>query len=68
MRWTVGGKLTAKAPTVTIEAKEKIQITCGTSVITIDATSVTIAADAFDLSEASALVAETALIGHNSGG
>ena len=65
MSWKVGVKLAAKAPDVTIEAKEKITLSCGSSSITIDATSVTIAADAFDLSEASDLVAQTALIDHN---
>jgi len=65
MSWTVGAKLTATAPIVTIEAKEKIELKCGTTLVTIEDSGVTISADKLDLTEATGLVALTTVIGHN---
>jgi type VI secretion system secreted protein VgrG len=62
--WKIGGALTATAPDIYVEAVDKIQITCGNSVITILPDSVEIASPSFDLSGAE-LKVETQKVEHN---
>jgi len=48
-RWRVGAALSASAPSVWIEAKEKIVLKCGSSTLTIEPDKIEIKAAAFDL-------------------
>jgi hypothetical protein len=63
--WIVGGKATTKAPDIWIEAKDKIELKCGGSVIVVLPDSVEIKADKFDLTQASHLDSDTQVIEHN---
>ncbi len=63
--WTVGGALSGKAPHIHIEAKDKIELLCGGSSITIDTEQVTVKALSYDLSNAAEVVATTGVIKHN---
>jgi len=63
--WIVGGAVSGQAPHIHIEAKDKIELKCGASTITIDKTSVTIKTPTYDLSSSPALVSDTSIINHN---
>ena len=63
--WTVGGALSGKAPHIHVEAKDKIELLCGGSSITIDTEQVTVKALSYDLSAAAEVVATTGVIKHN---
>jgi type VI secretion system secreted protein VgrG len=63
--WLVTAKSTAQAPDVWIEARDKIELRCGASVIVILPDSVEIQASSYDLTQASFLEAKSSLIVHN---
>jgi type VI secretion system secreted protein VgrG len=63
--WVVGGTATMKAPDVWIQAKDRIELRCGSSVIVILPDSVEIRAKKFDLSQAGLLDSDTLVIEHN---
>jgi type VI secretion system secreted protein VgrG len=62
--WRVAAKLAAKAPSMLVEAKDKIVLRCGSSTITIVPGSVEIKASSYDLSGAT-LDYDTKLVKHN---
>ncbi|MBI4955259.1 MAG: type VI secretion system tip protein VgrG [Myxococcales bacterium] len=66
-RWelTAGASIRAEAPSVWIEAKDKIELSCGASVVTIRPDSVEIKAAKFDLSSCPEMVLDTKLVEHN---
>jgi type VI secretion system secreted protein VgrG len=64
-KWKVGAKAGASAPELLVEASEKIEIKCGTSILTILPDSIEIKTDALDLSEAESLDAVSQVIDHN---
>ncbi len=63
--WIVTSKSTASAPDVWIEARDRIELRCGASVIVILPDSVEIRASSYDLTQASFLEAKSSLIVHN---
>jgi type VI secretion system secreted protein VgrG len=63
--WTVSGPMTGSAPHIHIEAKDKIELICGGSKLTIDENQVTITSPSYDLSASADIVAVTKLIRHN---
>jgi len=64
-RWIVGGKLDGSAPELWVEASEKIEIKCGSTMLTITKDAVEIKADNLDLTAAATLDAVTKEIVHN---
>jgi type VI secretion system secreted protein VgrG len=64
-KWTAGAVLSGKAPELRVEAAEKIEIRCGTSVLTITEDAIVISADNLDLTEAAELDAVSKEITHN---
>lgn len=62
--WKVGAKLSAKAPQMFFEAKDRIEVTCGASSIVLTPDAVEIISPKYDLSGAS-LDIDTAVINHN---
>jgi len=62
--WVIGSSLDAAAPEIYVEAVDKIEVRCGSSVMTILPDSVEIASPAFDLSGAE-LKVETLKVEHN---
>ena len=62
--WTVGAKLSAKAPKVFFEAKDKIEIKCGGSSLVITKDTVEIVSPSYDLSGAF-LDVNTSVVNHN---
>jgi type VI secretion system secreted protein VgrG len=62
--WTVGAKLSAKAPKVFFEAKDRIEIKCGASSIVLTKDSVEIISPKYDLSGAF-LDVNTSTVKHN---
>lgn len=63
--WRVVGSLTGEAPSMLIEAKEKIVLKVGASTITILPESVEIKSPSFNLSDAAKLDYDTKLVQHN---
>jgi type VI secretion system secreted protein VgrG len=63
--WTVAGIATVKAPVILLEAEEKIVLKVGANVLTITPKEIAINALDFDLSQASAVVANTTKESHN---
>ena len=63
--WKVGGAIEGKAPHVYLEAKDKIELKCGASVITLTTDSVEIRAASFDLSGSPNIQAITKKIRRN---
>jgi hypothetical protein len=63
--WKVGGALEGTAPHVYLEAKDKIELKCGASVITLTTDSVEIRAASFDLSGSPNIQAITKKITRN---
>lgn len=62
--WKVGTVLSAKAPQVCLEAKERIEIRCGGSSIVLTTDTVEIVSPSYDMSGA-VLDVDTVLITHN---
>lgn len=62
--WTVGAKLSAKAPKVFFEAKDRIEIKCGGSSLVITKDAVEIVSPSYDLSGAF-LDVNTSVVNHN---
>jgi hypothetical protein len=62
--WRVAAALTARAPSMLVEAKDKIVLRCGESTITILPDSVEIKTSTYDLSGAK-LDYDTSLVTHN---
>ncbi len=63
--WKIGAMLTAKAPSVHIEAKEKIEISCGGSTLRILPESIEIEGAALKLTDSAAMKLITKEVEHN---
>jgi type VI secretion system secreted protein VgrG len=63
--WEVSAAITGKAPSIHMDAKNKIELKCGGSTITITETDVEIKASSYDLSGSTDIIAITKLIKHN---
>jgi type VI secretion system secreted protein VgrG len=63
--WTIGAALSGKAPKVFIEAKDRIELKCGSSSIVVLPDKVELRAKAFDLTKSSELELLTKKVEHN---
>ena len=63
--WEVAGGITGKAPFVHVDAKNKIELKCGGSTLTITETTIELKAASYDLSASSEIIALSKLIKHN---
>lgn len=63
--WTVVGAAAGRAPVILFEAKTRLQIKVGPTIITLTADDVTIAGTSLDLSHAAAVVVNTPQASHN---
>lgn len=64
-KWEVGSAISGHAPKVFVEARDKIQIKCGSSVITILPDSIEISSPSLDLTGATQLKVVTQTVDHN---
>jgi type VI secretion system secreted protein VgrG len=64
-RWTIAAALIARAPKVFLQAKDKIELRCGATVLTVLPDSVEITSPSFDLSDAKHIEVVTKKVTHN---
>lgn len=63
--WEVSGGIKGKAPMLHVDAKNKIELKCGASTLTITEDTIELKATTYDLSDSSEIIALTKLIKHN---
>ena len=63
--WEVAGGITGAAPMVHMDAKNKIELRCGASTLTITEGSIELKATSYDLSASSDIIALSKIIKHN---